>query len=342
MNSRERFIAACRREQVDRHPVWLMRQAGRYLPEYREIREKYDLLTMFKKPDLIFEVSLQPWRRFEMDAVIVFSDILLPLQAMGVKLEFEEGSGPRLGTKILSDRDVKDLSIPNVRLSFSYLLDALQNISHELKDEIALLGFIGAPWTLACYLIEGGSGDFTSATKLLRESPGTVASLMEKLTTVVTPLAIEQIRSGAAAVQIFDTWGGLLDVESYRRYAVPHLKKVVEAVHRAGAPAILFVRRSLALIEPMIETGADVVSVGPDIDLREALKIAGPRCAIQGNLDPEVLLRSPSMVEMETRTMLEAAGKNMGYIANLGHGVMPGTPPESVGAFVGTVKKWTM
>ena len=340
MNSRERFIAACRRETVDRHPVWLMRQAGRYLPEYREIREKYDFLTMCKKSDLIFEISLQPWRRFGTDAVIVFSDILLPLQAMGMKLEFEEGSGPRFETKILTDSDVKGLSIPNVRLYFSYLLDAMQNLDHELKEETALLGFIGAPWTLACYLIEGGSGDFGSAIKLLHGSPGTAASLMEKLTTVVTPLAVEQIRSGAAAIQIFDTWGGILPADDYRKYALPHVKKIVDAIHRADAPAIIFVRKCSHLIEAMAETGADVISIGSEINLSDAIGIVGSRAAIQGNLDPEVLLRSPSMVEMETQRLLETVGNRSGYIANLGHGVMPATSPESVRAFVETVKRW--
>lgn len=340
MNSRERFIAACRRETVDRHPVWLMRQAGRYLPEYREIREKYDFLTMCKRSDLIFELSLQPWRRFGTDAVIVFSDILLPLQAMGMKLRFEEGSGPRFETKILSDSDVKGLSIPNVRLYFSYLLEAMQELDHELKEETALLGFIGAPWTLACYLIEGGSGDFSSAIKLLRESPGTVASLMEKLTTVITSLALEQIRSGADAIQIFDTWGGILSADDHRRYALPHLKKIADAVHRAGAPVIMFTRKCSHLIEAMVETGADVISIGPEMDLSEAMRIAGTRASIQGNLDPEVLLRSPSMVEMETQRLLETVGNRSGYIANLGHGVMPDTSPESVKAFVETVKRW--
>jgi len=339
MNSRERFICACRRQPVDRHPVWLMRQAGRYLPEYRDLREKYDFLTICKRSDLILEASMQPWRRFGMDAVIVFSDILLPLNAMGARLKFEEGTGPRFETSIRTEKDIQSLSIPKVRISFSYLLDAIQNIEHELKDEAALLGFVGGPWTLAAYLIEGGGGSFECATSLFRESPGLVNKLMEKITEAVTHLAVEQARSGADAIQIFDTWGGLLEPAQYREYALPHMKKIVDAVHKVNAPAIVFIRKSADLLTEMIDTGADAISIGPDMNIADAILKIGDRAAIQGNLNPEVLLRSPSTVERETQKMLDAAGKRFGYIANLGHGVSPNTPVESVRAFVETVKK---
>ncbi len=338
MNSRERFVNACRRLTVDRRPVWLMRQAGRYLPEYQELREKYDFLTMCRRPDLIFEVSLQPWRRFGMDAVIVFSDILLPLNAMGMKLRFEENVGPRFDSKITTAADVKNLSSPNVRISLPHLLEATQNLRHELKEETALLGFVGAPWTLAAYMIEGGSGSFDSAISLLRESPEIVSALLEKITPTISSLAIQQVSAGSDAIQIFDTWGGLLSPFEYEKFALPYVKKIVSEIKKTGAVAILYVRNSSELFDMMISSGADVLSVGSDIDIKEAIGRAKNSAAIQGNLNPETLLRSPSTVERETLRMLEGAGNESGYIANLGHGVLPKTPVASVAAFVDTVK----
>ncbi len=340
MNSRERFSAACRREPVDHHPVWLMRQAGRYLPEYRDIREKYDFLTMCRRSDLIREISLQPWRRFGMDAVILFSDILLPMNSMGPKLTFEQNTGPRFDSTVTTDKDVKDLSIPNVRISFSYMFGAIEDLRHELGEETALLGFIGAPWTLAAYMIEGGGGSFETAVRLLREAPSTVANLMEKIAQVVAPLASEQVRAGCDAIQIFDTWGGLLSPSEYRERILPTLKKVVAAVHNSGAPAVLFIKSSGALIEEMIASGADAISIGPDIDIGAAFEIVGSRVAVQGNLDPEILLRGSGTVELETQKLLDRVGNRTGYIANLGHGILPETPHANVKAFVDAVKRF--
>lgn len=336
MDPRNRFLAACRRSPIDRPPVWLMRQAGRYLPEYQELREKYDFATICKRSDLIFEASLQPWRRFGMDAVIVFSDILLPLQAMGARLRFDEDAGPLLETKIKTNDDVEKLSIPNVRISFSYLLDAILNLRHELKEDAALLGFVGAPWTLAAYLIEGGSGNFKSAMQLLHESPEIVSGLMDKITETVIPLAVEQVRAGADAIQIFDTWGGLLSSQDYRQFVLPRLQKITDAIRKAGAPTIIFIKKTL--LEEMIASGSDVISIGADIDISDAIEKIGGRAAIQGNLNPEILLRSPSAVERETNKLLDIVGKRPGFIVNLSHGVLPQTPLESVKAFVETVK----
>ena len=338
MNSRERFLNACRRSPVDRPPVWLMRQAGRYLPEYRELREKYDFLTMCRQAELIYEISLQPWHRFAMDAVIVFSDILLPLQAMGPKLKFEENRGPIFEYAVRTKEAVDQLLIPEVRLSFRFLLEAIENLRYEIKEDAALLGFIGAPWTLAVYLIEGGSGDFQTALQLLRDEPSVVEKLMDKIATVTAALAVEQVRAGADAIQIFDTWGGLLTPAQYRRHVLPHLQNVVREIQKVKVPVILFIKKSAALLDEMLSSGADVVSVGSDIHLPDVLGQIGDRAAFQGNLDPEILLRSPSMVERETRRLLDSIGNRSGYIANLGHGVLPQTPVESVKAFVETVK----
>jgi len=339
MNPRERFLSACRRQPVDRHPVWLMRQAGRYLPEYQELREKYDFLTICKRPDLILEASLQPWRRFGMDAVIIFSDILLPLHAMGARLTFEDGVGPRFESTVRTEKEIEKLEIPRARISFSYILEAIQNVRHEIKDNAALLGFVGAPWTLAAYLIEGGSGDFKAALNIMRESPGILSKLMDKITTAVTHLAVEQVRAGCDAIQIFDTWGGLLGPAQYRELALPHLKKISDEIRKAAAPAIIFIKKSSSLLEEMVDSGADVISIGTDLDLKDAISRVKDRRAVQGNLNPEILLRSASTVERETQKLLDVAGNRPGYIANLGHGVLPNTPVESVGAFVETVKR---
>ena len=338
MNSRERFLCACRRDPVDRPPVWLMRQAGRYLPEYRELREKYDFMTLCRRPGLIFEASLQPWRRYGMDAVIVFSDILLPLQAMGPRLTFEKDQGPQFEFTIRTIGEIKRLSNFNSRISFEFLLEAMENLRHEIKDDAALLGFIGAPWTLAVYLMEGGSTDFQTALRILNDNPETVDALMKKISGNIASFAVEQARAGADAIQIFDTWGGLLTPSRYLELVLPHLQMIVDEIHDAGAPVILFVKKSAPLLDEMIASGADVISVSHDISLADAFERLNNRAALQGNMDPEVLLRSPTMVGRETQRLLDAAKNRNGFIANLGHGVLPETPVESVKAFVETVK----
>ena len=273
-----------------------------------------------------------------MDAVIVFSDILLPFTAAGMKLTFDDQTGPRFDSQIRSPSDISSLSVPNARISFAYLFDAISNLHHELGDETALLGFVGAPWTLAAYLIEGGSGSFESARTALRSSPEIVTSLLEKITAIVSSMAVEQARSGADAIQIFDTWGGLLSPSQYEEFALPHIKKIISDVKETGAATILYVRDSSRLLDSMILSGADVLSLGSDVDMMEASRQIGDRAAIQGNIDPEVLLRSPSTVERETQRLLERVGNRPGYIANLGRGVMPTTPLASVKAFVDTIK----
>lgn len=340
MQPLERFLFACRRLSVDRPPVWLMRQAGRYLPEYRELREKYDFLTICRTPELIAEASLQPWQRFKMDAVIVFSDILLPLGAMGPKLRFEEGAGPKFDQPVRTKEDVEQLSIPKPRLSFPHLFEAIENLSQKLEHNAALIGFIGSPWTLACYMIEGGSGNFGRAKQLLADDPKLVIDLMDKITATIIPLALEQVRVGANAIQIFDTWGGLLTPEEYRRYQLPFLDTIISEISRLDAPTILFVRKCADLIEEMLTTETDVLSIGSDVSLEKAIKKMHHKAAIQGNLDPEILLRSPSIVARETQKLLELIGNEPGFILNLSHGVLPQTPLKNVQSFIETVKNY--
>ncbi|MBI4211419.1 MAG: uroporphyrinogen decarboxylase [Deltaproteobacteria bacterium] len=341
MNPRERFLKACRgAADIDRPPVWLMRQAGRYLPEYREIREKYDFLAMCQRSDLAVEVSLQPWRRFRMDAVIVFSDILLIPAAMGVRLSFEKNHGPVFDRPCRSRAELERYEIPNIRRSLAPTLDALETLRSELRDDAALLGFAGAPWTVAAYLVEGGSGDFSAIRKLLHEDPTFVEELLGLVTHATKLYVIEQIRSGADAIQLFDSWGGMLSPEEFRRFSLPSIKTLVAAIREAGASPIVFVRDSEKLFDAMLESGADVLSVGPTVDLGEAIAKAKGKVALQGNLDPETLFRTPHVVSEETKKMLAKVGGTPGYIANLGHGVLPQTRPESVGAFVETVKNF--
>lgn len=339
MNSRERFLAACACKDVDRFPVWLMRQAGRYLPEYREIREKYSFLEMCKRPDLAVEVSLQPLRRFGMDAVIFFSDILTIAQVYGFGLRFEEGKGPILDKRISSGKDVDALIAPHVRRSLSFALEALETLRHELKGETALLGFVGAPWTLACYMIEGGSGDFARALDLMKSDRLAVERLFDILTTTISDYAVEQIRAGADAVQIFDTWGGLLDASLYRECVLPRIRRISDAIRGVGGVPIFFVRDSEKLLSVMNESGAQVVGLGTNTDLPTAWECLGNKIATQGNLNPEVLLGSAASVVSETEKLIQKLKGRRGHIVNLGHGVLPAAKPDCVKAMVDTVKR---
>ena len=338
MNSRERFLAAARCEAHDRPPVWLMRQAGRYLPEYRGLREKYGFLEMVKRPELAVEVSLQPWRRFGVDAVILFSDILIPVSAMGVRLSFEEGRGPVLDRRVRSSSDIAKLARPHVRTQLSFTLEAIEALRHEVGDEAALVGFVGSPWTMACYMTEGGSGEFAGALSMARDRIGDATALMDFLADVLSEYAVAQARAGCDAVQIFDTWGGLLESAEYVDLVLPQVKRICDAVRGAGSIPIFFVRESDKLLEAMRDSGAQVAGLGPNASLSRAWEVLGPGIATQGNIDPEKLLSSPASVVKETEGLLSAIAKRPGHIVNLGHGVLPRTRPDCVKALVDTVK----
>lgn len=324
--------------EVDRPPVWLMRQAGRYLSEYRQLREKYDFLTSCTTPEVAIEISLQPWRRFKMDAVIVFSDILLPAAAMGSKLSFEKGVGPKFDCAVRTQRDIDRLQIPDPEEMLAPTLQALSLLRRELGDKAALIGFIGAPWTIAAYLVQGGSGDFQVFLQMAEKEPILLQSLLKKLTDLLFPYAEAQVRAGADAIQIFDTWGGLLNPADYAEMSLPSVIKICKGIASSGAHSILFVRDSDQLIETMLESRADVVSVGPTLPLRRTHEKIQKRAALQGNLDPEVLLSPSDIVRKKTAAMLASVAGCRGYIANLGHGVLPETSPDAVAAFVETVQ----
>src|SRR3989338_5051088 len=330
MNGRERFLRACRCEEVDRPPVWLMRQAGRYLPEYRDLRGKYSFLEACRNVDVIQEISLQPWRRFQMDAVIVFADILLPVATMGPKLTFEAGHGPQFSFPIRSLKDVENLATSSAKRTLEPTLTALEHLRSELKGGAALIGFVGAPWTIAAYMVEGGSGEFSRMLKLAEEEPKTVEMLIEKITDILVIAVKEQVRSGADLIQIFDSWGGLLSQDFYKRFSLPSITRLIDVIHDEGGLATHFVRDSEHLLPLMLTGNADVISIGPDTHLREALEFAKGKKAIQGNLNPEKLLLPPHLVCEETTEMLQAAQGFRGYIANLGPiGICEGEKSDS-------------
>jgi len=341
MNGAERFLAACARQPVDRTPVWMMRQAGRYLPEYRAVREKVDFLTLCKTPGLAAEVSLQPVRRFGMDACIVFSDILIPVEAMGAPVSFGDG-GPKLEHPIRGIADVDALRVAETQRDAPYVLETLKLLRTTLADETALIGFAGAPFTLASYLVEGGgSKTFSELKKLMYREPATLHALLAKLTDTVSAYCGAQIAAGAQAVQLFDTWAGELTPSAYRQFALPYQKVIIDCIRAAHAPAILFVNGCAGILELMEQSNADVLSIDWRIGLDSVRRRVGESFALQGNVDPGVLLSTPEAVGQSAREAMEAAGPR-GHILNLGHGILPATPLACAQAFVEAPRRVTV
>jgi uroporphyrinogen decarboxylase len=333
MNGAQRFLAACACQPVDRTPVWMMRQAGRYLPEYREVRQKVDFLTLCKTPDLAVEVSLQPIKRFGMDACIVFSDILIPVEAMGAQLAFTD-EGPMLQAPLRSSAEVDRLRTfdPNERTPF--VMQTLRMLRSLLRDETALIGFCGAPFTLAAYLVEGGGSRNYAATKsLLYTEPALLHRLLEKLAGTIADYAAAQVAAGAQVVQVFDTWAGELAPDAYQRFALPYQKIVIERIKSAGVPSILFVNGCAGILESLPKAGADVLSIDWRVTLDTVRARLGARVALQGNVDPAVLLSTPQAVCTAALDAMHAGGSR-GHILNLGHGVLPATSLECAKAFV--------
>jgi uroporphyrinogen decarboxylase len=338
-----RFLDACFGRPVSRPPVWMMRQAGRYLPEYREVRRKVSFLELCRTPELAAEVSLQPYRRFGPDGVIFFSDILVPVSAMGARVEFGD-AGPDLPEPVRTPADVNRLHTFDPSAEIGFTGEILASLRREIGSRAAVLGFAGAPWTLASYLVEGGgSKSFAVIKQMMGRDPGTLKRLLDILADVVADTLSFQIASGAQAVQLFDTWAGELSLEDYRRWALPATVRTIGRIRRphpaplpAGegaedAPVILFVNGCGHLLEAMAESGADVLSIDWRIALSEARRRV-PRLALQGNLDPGVLLGQPDEVARRTRSLVgETAGR--AHIVNLGHGVLPQTPIECAQAF---------
>ncbi len=332
LTARERFLRACRGEEVDRPPVWLMRQAGRYLPEYREIRARASFLEACADPELAVEISLQPYRRFGMDAVIVFSDILIPLTGLGVSLDF--APGPSVANPIERASDLERLA-GDVAPAMEPTCEAIRRLRAELGPEVPILGFAGAPWTLAAYASEAKlSRDVERLVVSSYTEPSFLDALLDRMAEITTRTLELQIEAGADAVQIFDTWAGVLSSPRFRRFAGRALARVIEALPSGHPPVILFARAAAHLLEDLAELGADVVSVDWRVDLADAALRVGQRVSLQGNLDPAALRASPATIARAVEQLVEAGSKARGHVLNLGHGVLPTTPIDGVRAFV--------
>ena len=334
LNRKELFVRACRGEAVARLPVWMMRQAGRYLPEYREIRAKHAFLEVCKTPDLALEVSMQPFRRLGVDAVIVFSDILIPAEAMGLKLELGD-AGPNLPEPVRSEADVGKLRIFDPERETGFLMEAIRRIVREVGPTVPVLGFAAAPWTLACYMVEGRTKEgFATVKNFLYGDPAAFGTLLFKIGQATVGYLKAQIAAGAAAVQLFDTWCGELSLTDYETYALPAVREIITRIDNE-VPVIYYTKASHHLLPAIARSGADVLSVDWRVNLREARETLGARIALQGNVDPAVLFGPPEKIQQAT---LEAAASlgGVGHILNLGHGILPGTPVENAQLFIET------
>lgn len=340
-----RFLRACRRRPVDATPVWLMRQAGRYMPEYRALRERYSILELIKTPELACQVSLQPIQAFDLDAAIIFADILPLLEAMGLTLEFVKGEGPLIHNPLRRAADVEALRVPQPEEALWFTLQAIQLARRELDGRgIPLIGFSGAPFTLASYAIEGGTSRHHLLVKKLMFSEPTVwHHLMEKLSQAVSEYLLAQAKAGAQALQLFDSWVGQLSPADFREYVLPHTRRAVQAVQRAGVPVIYFGTGTSGLLDLLREVEADVVGVDWRVELRTAWEQLGPTVAIQGNLDPVALLAPWPELRRRAQQVLDAARATgwAGHIFNLGHGVLPSTPVDNVRRLVDFVHEYT-
>ena len=337
MNARERMVRACRGESVDRPPVWLMRQAGRYLPEYREIRERVSFLDLCADAERAAEVSLQPYRRFGVDAIVVFSDILLPLVGLGVELDFDPG--PAVANPIRDERDLVRLE-GSIESAMAPTCEAIRAIVRETGGEVAVIGFAGAPWTLAAYASETRlSRDVLALTSLSYREPQLLDRLLDRLAQITAAALELQIEAGAHALQIFDTWAGVLAPERFRRFAGRALQRVLDLLPEESPPLILFARGATHLMDELAGLDPDVVSLDWRVDLADAAHRIGRRVSLQGNLDPAALMQPPAEIERQVRALVAKGRKARGHIVNLGHGVQPQTPVESVAAFVRAVQE---
>lgn len=339
---RDRFLDACHLRQPDATPIWFMRQAGRCLADYRELRKKYDILTMAKTPELCTQVTLMPVQKFGVDAAVLYADIMLPLEGMGISLEIEPDLGPIIHNPVRTMKDVEALRVIKTEESVPYVMEATRMVRRELAGRQAVIGFSGAPFTLACYMIEGRpSRDYSMAKSLMYGQPEVWDALMTKLTDVVSDYLVSQIRAGADAVQLFDSWVGALSPSVYRRFVLPYTQRIFRAVKQTGTPAIHFGTGAAALLPLMAEAGGDVISVDWRVDLDEAWRQIGYDRGIQGNLDPTLMLTSWPVIEAGMQDVLQRAANRAGHIFNLGHGVLAPTDPDMLHRLVDAVHETT-
>lgn len=341
--SNDRLIKALLRQPVDRTPVWIMRQAGRYLPEYRATREKAgDFLTLCKTPELACEVTLQPLRRFPLDAAIIFSDILTIPDAMGLGLSIEEGRGPVLENPVRSAAAIDRLHVPDPEAETGYVMDAIRLVRRELAGTVPLIGFAGSPWTLATYMVEGGgSREFSRVKTLMYDQPDALHRLLRILADSVTLYLNAQIAAGAQAVMLFDTWGGALSPGDYRAVSLEYMKDITAGLAgptgESPVPVILFTKGGGGWLEEIAASGCQAVGLDWTVDIGEARARVGDRVALQGNLDPSVLYASPEHIREQVAAILESFGHGPGHVFNLGHGIHPGIDPAHVAVMVDAV-----
>ena len=336
------FLAAARRERAAHTPVWFMRQAGRYMAEYRAIRERHSLLEICAHPELAAEVTLQPVHRLGVDAAILFADILLPLIPMGLDLAFATGEGPVIRTPVRSRQDVERLAPVDVHDGLAHVLEAVRLVRRELAAEVPLIGFAGAPFTVACYAIEGGSSrHFVEAKTLMYSEPDTWHALLDRLVGVLGDYLAAQVEAGAQALQVFDSWAGALAPDDYRRFVLPHSRRLFSRLRTLGVPTIHFGVDTTTLLEIMAEAGGDVIGLDWRVPLDEAWVWVGEDRAVQGNLDPVALFAPRAELEARVRDILRRAAGRPGHIFNLGHGILPGTPVDNVRAVVDLVHEAT-
>ncbi len=339
----DRYIKACLQQPVDRTPIWMMRQAGRYLPEYRQLRaEAGSFMDLCTNPELACEVTLQPLRRYPLDAAILFSDILTIPDAMGLGLYFTPGEGPAFRKPVRSEADVKALPIPDPHQELKYVTDAVSTIRRELKGEVPLIGFSGSPWTLATYMVEGGTTkNFSEVKGLMYKEPAIMHQLLDKLADSIIVYLNAQVESGAQALMIFDTWGGVLSPRDYQEFSLRYMQKIVDGLKREHEgqqiPVTLFTKGGGAWLDIMAATGCDCLGVDWTTDLADArAKVAG-KVALQGNMDPSILYASDERIREEVATILASYGKGSGHVFNLGHGIHQTVEPEKAGVFIQSV-----
>jgi uroporphyrinogen decarboxylase len=338
----DRFLRACRREPVDCTPVWFMRQAGRYLPEYQEVRAGRSILDVCKTPGLAVEVTLQPVRRFAVDAAIIFADILLPLEPMGLAVEFAEGVGPLIANPLRTADDVAALKPVRPSDDLGFVLEAIGQTSSALAGQVPLIGFAGAPFTLASYAIEGGgSRQYVETKRLMYRDPEAWHDLMGRLADAVAAFLVAQADAGAQAVQLFDSWVGALSPDDYAEYAYPYTQRIFAALAGSGVPRIHFGTGASTLLPLMANAGGDVIGLDWRVPLDEGWAQAGHEKAVQGNLDPVVLLAPEHEIERRVLDIVKRADGRPGHVFNLGHGILPQTPPEAVGLVADLVHRAT-
>ncbi len=341
-DSQSRFLKACRGQPVDATPVWFMRQAGRYLPEYRAVRERYGLLEICKTPDLAAEVTITAAEKLGVDAAIIFADLLLPVEPLGMKLRFATGEGPVLENPIRDEQAIRRLRT-DAAGELGFVAEAIRRAREHFGGRLPIIGFAGAPFTLASYMIEGGgSRDYLHTKSLLAGAPHLWSLLMQKLCDVLEPYLLDQVQAGADAIQLFDSWAGCLAPEDYRRHVLPYSKRLIQAVQARGVPVIHFATGAAGLLAAMDEARAQVLGVDWRISLRRAWEMVSFRPAIQGNLDPVALFAPPAELRRRVEAVLAEADRRPGHIFNLGHGILPGTPVENVQAVVEWVHQLTL